>query len=281
MVKSQESDSNHTRWIIELLLVIALILSLFIPTGPAQGDNCPFEFSMPSCDDGNRLNGYWWRDETWVPGFITIESHFQPMPRFTKGWATYYSPGTMEATARFMDLSLDGYLDGVALMGCSEIGATVWVRRWKDTKLLIWEGPFLVVDCAEWDDHYAIAVGRWEVIEVGFKTAVKWGMAEKTWRGVINNSWMWNGVEVWIGENKPPEWVADPISYPEWFWNVVDYIPEWHWWLPYKPVFFNDPVRWYCGDAVGFVNHLDNRDSESYDRSWWYRYYREHLYKEE
>ena len=233
---------------------------------------------MPSCDDGNMLNGYWWRDETWVPGIITIESHFQPMPKWTRGNATYYSPYTMEATAKYMGFDLSYYVDGVASMSCGDIGATIWIRRlddiyWTPHHDWPWEGPFLVVDCAEWDDHYAITVGRGEVIELGHKTALRWGLVSESRRGLIHHEYMVR-VEVWKSKWYPADgrlqrYIDEWDPYPWFFLDNVEFIPEWQQWLPYKPVFFNDPPRWYLGDGVGFKNYLELEPSPRY---WHFRF---------
>ncbi len=268
--------------LIVFFLLLAFVVTFFVTGGAEAAVSCQLEWISPNCDDGDLMNGYWWRGG-WVPGLIKIEDHFKPTPRYSRGMATYYTPGTMEATADYMGLSLDGYVDGIAMMSCADIGSVAWIRRidpiwWVPVPWWEWEGPYLVVDCAEWDDHYPITVHRGELTELGFKTAERWGLAERNWRGVINHEYI-VPVEVWLEDYKPPEWIRGPTHYVWWFIETTSFIPEWQLWLPYKPVFFSNPVRWYLGDDVGFISYLDNRSTKPYDESWWFRYYREHLYK--
>ena len=77
----------------------------------------------------------------------------------------------MEATAEYRGLSLEGFLDGVALMSPTDIGKTAWIRGPNG-----WEGPFLVVDCAQRDDIWPIVRYRREVVEVGWETKERWGL---------------------------------------------------------------------------------------------------------
>jgi hypothetical protein len=173
---------------------------------------------MATNEDDNRYNGYWW-DGWWVPGYISIETWYARAPIYSYGGAVFYAPNVMEGTARYRGYDLEGYLDGVALMSPADIGRTVWLRRPGEA----WEGPFLVVDCARRGDMWPIAVVREEVVEVGFQTALRWGMVvggEGWWR---TRSAKLKGVEVWIGDYLP-KYLTEPTDYrmPE-----AVYYPDW------------------------------------------------------
>lgn len=170
--------------------------------------------------DDNPYNGYTWDDGSWVPGYISIETWYTRAPIYSFGGAVFYAPFVMEGTARYRGYSLDGYLDGVAMMSPADIGRTVWLKRPGGE----WEGPFLVVDCARRGDMWPIAITRGEVVEVGFSTALRWGM-------VRGGTWSWRtvtakipDVEVYVGESLP-RWLTDaafdepsaiPVYYPGW-----------------------------------------------------------------
>ena len=205
---------NNSYLFIALLLCLALLLTFFFPPIPALADDhCWVEYAWDDCNDGNLFNGYWWRSEGFVPGMITRETHFLSAPPLTVGYATYYAKGLMEATAKYIGLDLSGYIDGVAMMSCADIGQTVWIKSYHDL-FEGWEGPFLVVDCAEWDDHYAISVFRKEVVEVGFETAQRWGLIDQ-WTTpvyVLKSRW------------KPPQdFISYSVVYHRWFKETARY----------------------------------------------------------
>ena len=139
---------------------------------------------LPACDDDNNAyNGYCWRTY-WIPGLVSHASILTPMPTLTTGKAVYYDPGLMESTAESRGLynyktnkyttdgSDQGYIGGVATETCSEIGTGVWLRR----PGYAWEGPYLVVDCAQRNDAYGQMVYWGLVTEVDFNTALRWNM---------------------------------------------------------------------------------------------------------
>lgn len=238
---------NNTYFFIALLLCIALALTFFFPVPGLAYDDCWIESAWEKCDDGNLLNGYFWRGH-WVPGMITVETHFTPAPQFISGAAVYYASGIMEATARYRGLDLSGYVDGAAMMSCADIGQEIWIHR-----LFWWEGPFLVVDCAEQDDMWPIIVYRNEVVEVGWKTAVRWGM--------IKRNEYTEPVFVWKGRKPPLFPKQEFISYKEWFLENVEYLPAGMIGLPQRPI-FAPPHKWYInGEWIDFVERtrFDNR----------------------
>lgn len=236
---------NNTYFFIALLLCIALALTFFFPPVALADDHCWVEYAWPECDDGDLFNGYWWRGEGFVPGMLTREAHFIPAPPHTVGWAVYYAPGVMEATAEYMGFDLSNYVDGVAMMSCADIGQTVWVRRFGGA----WEGPFLVVDCAEWDDHYPITAFRHEVVEVGFKTAERWGIL-KQWKNLVT---------VLKSRYKPPEnFKYLPVSYAGWLEEVARFYSAGRVELPARYV-YDGSGQWRIeGEWRSFLAWEDN-----------------------
>lgn len=87
--------------------------------------------------------------------------------------AAYYAPGVMEAVARRRGLSLEGYVDGVAVISDDPLwlGREVFIAY--DGRI---EGPFLVVDIA-WKHDLPKLRAYNEGIEVGYRTAERWGRA--------------------------------------------------------------------------------------------------------
>jgi hypothetical protein len=164
-------------------------------------------------------DGYWWREEVWVPGYISLETWYRPAPRHMVGRAVFYAPGVMRATAEVRGLSLEGFLDGVSLMSPADIGRTVWLLRPGGN----WEGPFLVVDCARRGDMWPIIVGRDEVVEVGWDTADRWGMGY----GKHGKPWSLDDIEVWVGDEAPTPMALTrdfPVQdYSEWFLDRVQF----------------------------------------------------------
>jgi hypothetical protein len=165
-------------------------------------------------------NGPYWDRGYLVPSLISEEVWRTPAPALIIGNATFYSPGLMEAQAPYRGLSLDGYLDGVSLMSPSDIGETVWIWRPGQAD---WEGPFLNLDCSMRADMYVTVVYNREVVEVGFETAERWGMAhhigEPPWYHA--HQWRMDGVMVYIGERAPDLRYAMPVVYHDWFLRLI------------------------------------------------------------
>lgn len=149
-----------------------------------------------------------------MPGVIDQETRFRPAPIWAQGAAVFYAPGIMSATARARGLSLSGYLGGVALMSCSDIGQEVWLRRPGED----WEGPFLVVDCAAWLDQWAVINFNKEIVEVGFETALRWGMVKRYGRKWQTVSARLDGVEVSKVLPSRLGCYLEPVDYVSW-WN--------------------------------------------------------------
>ncbi|MCW7071932.1 MAG: hypothetical protein OCU12_06380 [Methanophagales archaeon] len=87
--------------------------------------------------------------------------------------AAYYAPGVMESVAERRGLSLEGYVDGVAIISDDPL----WLGR---EVFIVYdgraEGPFLVVDIA-WKHDLPKLRSYNEGIEVGYRTAERWGRA--------------------------------------------------------------------------------------------------------
>lgn len=148
---------------------------------------------------------------------ITVDTWFTPAPKYSYGKAVWYGRGVMEGTAYWRQLSLEDYLDGVALMSPADIGKTVWMRRPGHD----WEGPYLVVDCAARGDMPRVAGVIGEVVEVGFETAVRWGMVNSDQTQVYK--WMLRDVEIYIDNDQPGESLSDPVYYPDWWVERAEY----------------------------------------------------------
>jgi hypothetical protein len=243
--------TNSTLLLLCFLLILATLIAFFPLHQTALAESNCNEYFDPDCNDGILMNGYNWRG-FWVPGLINIPTHFMPSPQHTAGYAVYYAPGIMRATASYMGFDLTGYLDGVAMMSPADIGATVWIKRWEEDE---YEGPFLVVDTSEWDDHYPITVYRREVVEVGWATAQRWGFVDE---------WL-TGVNVWKGINPPPEEPYPPVRYSDWFQEIVEYLPSWWMELPSRPV-FKAPHQWLIGGK--WTDFLDREHKEIYLERW-------------
>lgn len=218
MEAKPEPHRTRSVWYVLFLVILFLILLPPSPVDAGSPNICRHrqEWENPRCNDGNPYNGYWWFGR-WVPAFTSQESWFTPAPTYFYGRAVFYGPGVMRGTAEVRDLNLEGYVDGVAIPTCADIGLPVWLRRPGHD----WEGPFLVVDCATNGDIYGVVFFRQEAVEVGWRTAVRWGMAE--WGGDLYkvNEWLIDDVQV---SKVPPAQLeyagAKPVHYPTWFEEI-------------------------------------------------------------
>lgn len=173
-----------------------------------------YAMSWETNHDDSPLNGYFQPDRGWIPGLISNASWMIPHPTYSYGSAVWYAPYVMEGTARARGLSLEGYVDGVSLLSPSDIGETVWMRRPGGE----WEGPFLVVDCAQLNHHFAAAYYNGETVEVGWQTALRWGMV-----GGSETQWKLEDVEVYKSVEPPPEDPGTPVYYPDWWLAQVTF----------------------------------------------------------
>lgn len=166
--------------------------------------------------DNDPLNGYFQPDRGWIPGMITEGSWNIPHPAHSYGSAVWYAMGVMRATAHARGYSLDGYLDGVSLLSPADLGETVWMRQAGGK----WEGPYLVVDCTQINHHFAAAYYQKEVVEIGWDTAIKWGMVDAAGNKI---EWSRLNVEVYKGIDEPSADIGFPVYYPDWWLNQVTF----------------------------------------------------------
>lgn len=256
-----------------LLILLALIIQ---SVGEAGG--CPLGYSEwddPVCDDGNPLNGYWWRDfGVWVPGMIKIETWFTPSPDYFWGKAVYYAPGIMEATAAWRGFDLDEYAGGVALMSPADIGSIVWLRPsyFGNFRGSGWEGPFLVVDCARKGDMWPVVMHRGEAVEVDYRTALRWNMIGKSWGSAMRmvqvskvQPYLLDDIAWWelfrFCYQEDEELICiytaesngkkPPIYFPDWFEDRIEFTDH------YEPrVHFRPPNEWRInGEWMTFNNY--------------------------
>ena len=184
--------------------------------GNGPETNCPRW--QPNCRWYPSILGYWWQKKA-IPGLISVESTLEPQPIYTSGVAVFYAPGVMESVSRYRKMPLDDYVDGVALMSCADIGQKVWIKQLEVGE---WEGPFLVIDCAARHDYYGVTIFNQEVVEVGFETAVRWGMAKKISKGKGYKSL--DSTRFVYVSRVQPEYLSvcpDPVHYPTWWENEV------------------------------------------------------------
>ena len=208
-------------------------------TRTTEGIPWPPPWSGPVDRPWTMYDGYW-HTGWWIPGMISNSSYFLSSPQYHYGRATFYGEGIMEATAHARGMRLDGYLDGVSLMSPADIGEVVWLRP----EGREWSGPYLVVDCAQRDDILRyIGVGE-EAVEVGYTTAVRWGLVAPVRRccwveDMVIQSWVVDRVYVFIGQFLPPADVLaqhDPIHLAPW-WLARAHLED----FSVSPYWFPDP----------------------------------------
>jgi len=179
---------------------------------------------FPACVDETPnwlYDSYCWRGAP-VPGLPDYATQFLEYPPLSIGKAVFYGPGVMTATAKYRGLDLHEYMGGVALMTCGNLGQTVWLQRPGHE----WEGAFLVVDCARRNDLYGITVYQEEVIEVDFRTALRWGMiASYDFMSGDYDVAQWMVRNVVVSTNPPiaADINADIVQLDDWFFDRVRY----------------------------------------------------------
>ena len=220
-------------------LSLAFILAVVI-VAPAFADECP----PRSCGPAQVWHLSEYKDVIGrnVPGLVSNESWFIEQPVYSFGLAVFYAPGLMRATADWYGYSLKGFIDGVALMSPADLGKTVWMRR----PGFEWEGPYLVVDCAAQTDMYSVIFYNREVIEVGFQTALEWGMAEQSNDGLGYRSLdaALGYVEVAVVRERPPENTnIKPTDYAAWWLERMTFTDR----MQGYPYFYGD--HWTIPDV--------------------------------
>ena len=240
------------KWVLKLsVAMLVLVIVLANPTSEVSSQSC-----SPKSNSSDPRGGYCDTWGWWIPGYITNQTWMTAMPNHASGKMVFYAPGAMEATAEYRGLSLENYVDGVALMSPIDIGKTVWIRI--DGK---WWGPFLSVDCARKGDMYPIIVYRGEVVEVGFEFAEQIGMAEKLddHGGYKALEWF-KDVEIYVAKDRLEKELPDlsestPVYYPEWFVENLRFA-----------------TRWEQGiiDMGGYRWKLKNHDIYWFDEDYWH-----------
>ena len=178
----------------------------------------------------NPYDGYYWYTH-WIPGMLSERSQFLTMPDIFEGSAIGYGPNLMEATAASFGLSLEDVEDGVAVSFCSQLGRKIWIKRPYNPKVAgtgIFEGPFKIVDCGARNDIYGQVMGRKEVVEIGFRTALKWKMVTNLSGGGEAYSWGWDqrridGVIVSKINPKCLPAKYTPVKLYEWFPPLAEF----------------------------------------------------------
>ena len=176
---------------------------------------------FPACQDETPswlYDSYCWHSYP-VPGLPSYATQYSAQPNLVIGKALFYAPFVMEATANWREMSLDGYLGGVATMTCGLLGEPVWLRR----PGYEWEGPYRVVDCARRNDLYGLITYWGDSVEVDWKTARRWGMVSGTWENWTVNAWMIRGVLTShvdpgsLSSDEPiiglSDWLSDTVIY--------------------------------------------------------------------
>lgn len=119
---------------------------------------------------------------TALPVVLVLLDWWQPSPEpVQSGWATYYNPGVMAqvvANRGYIDrpgeyqglLASRGVVGAVALNRAGDLGRRVWLDGPGGR-----EGPFLVLDCAQFV-HYGQRLRGGRIVEVDWATAQRWGM---------------------------------------------------------------------------------------------------------
>ena len=193
---------------IKVLIILLLIGCLAYAPFPACQDETPSWL----------YDGYFWRTY-WIPGLPSYMTQYSTQPNLIVGKALFYAPFVMEATANWREMSLEGYLGGVATMTCGSLGEPVWLRR----PGFNWEGPYRVVDCARRNDLYGLIVYWNDSVEVDWKTARRWGMVSGAWENWTVNEWMIRGVLT--SHTDPAELPPDEpiVQLSDWFLGAVEY----------------------------------------------------------
>ncbi len=152
------------------------------------------------CYDEPKQNGYLFGGYC-VPGEETFEASRFKNPGAFSGAMTSYAEGVMERVASKRGYGLGGYRGGVALMGCGDIGAKVYIRR----PGFDWDGPFLVVDCSARQGVYHNIMVKGLAVEVDYQTAKRYGSFTLPWVDVRvqGNQGGWPGMSLagWYARN--------------------------------------------------------------------------------
>jgi len=194
----------------QLVVVILTAVSLSHPNF-VQIHDCPV--ARTEYDAIEQLEkGYCDRYGYYIPALITYSTWERVAPTHSIGRAIRYNPFLMEATAERNGIDLTPFLDGVALLSCADVGQTVWIKRSGGD----WEGPFVVADCIKREHMFAAICYKEELVEVGFRTAERWGMAHMEGEIVVTDRYVEYDVEVYKSPD-PPAPTSEPVNYRSWW----------------------------------------------------------------
>lgn len=153
----------------------------------------------------------------YIFGYITNSTAQLQAPAHSIGSVVWFNPNKMEETAAINGTNLTGYLDGIALMSCSDVGKEVYLQREGYDK----EGPFIVASCA-WQAHmFGSICYIGEVAEVGFKTAERWGMVSLVNNEKIVNRYREDNVQVFVNGGVTSS--ETPVDYRSWWLDQVEF----------------------------------------------------------
>ena len=175
-----------------------------------------------------------------------------PAPKMSFGNVVWYAQGVMEATAQWRHLDLSDYVDGIAMISPADIGKTVWLKRPGHN----WDGPFLSVDAARRGDMPNVILRNGEVAEVGYQTAVRWGMVN----GTTVKIWRYENVIAYIGDEPPKRYIT-PVDYAEWWDSVATYTCKWQ-----AHPYFVFPSSWNFRDGT-IIHHSEFINKYFYNHS--------------
>jgi hypothetical protein len=133
-----------------------------IPVPSETPNACELVWANGSWYD--REIGYCWLGTHWVPGLLTNRAIWMHMPSHVWGYSAAYAAGVMPSPG-------PGYVGGISVPFCIEVGTDVWLRHADQD----WEGPFLVVDCSRPVGLYTHVVDDGLVVEVDNQTYQRWG----------------------------------------------------------------------------------------------------------
>lgn len=192
-----------------LISMIALILS-FAPGTPCGGvADVTFSHYAGRWDDLRA--GYCMEDPSgrqWhIPGLVSWDTWQTPSPTHFTTRALYQSPGVIERSAAYHNVSLSDVFDGVSLMSPADVGRTLWVRhaggRWYKAR----SGDAVAREHM-WYHAFVVNSG----IEFGYELAVELG-------AIGGGAW---DIEVCVTDARP-EFVCagDPVDYGDWLRSIM------------------------------------------------------------
>lgn len=115
-----------------------------------------------NCDDDNPYNGFVWHGDC-LPGVLEKHTDRFAYPSVATGNFAYYDDGVMAMVAGNRGWDLSGYVGGIAVQSCAEVGKTAYF-----TMSGLTLGPFLIIDCAGYEGLFRNIVYMGLVAEVPY-----------------------------------------------------------------------------------------------------------------